>query len=517
MLTNRRTFLEQVGQGALVAGLGSTLAVDLGLASLSSAAEDTSRLSFGKREPLVRLLQETPPAKILPAVIAQINKGTTLDDLVGAAALANARNFGGEDYIGYHTMMALAPALTMSRELPTERRALPVLKVLYRNSERIEKRGGKEVLTPIEAATLPKDKTGTEALATAVHSRKVKDAEQTFAAIANKGAQDALDELLPIVEENTEVHRIVLAYRSWEMLDLIGKEHAQTMLRQSVRYCVNAERWPRRDTWGDSRKVIAGLLEKHKLLRGATGKKKYDDAGVETLAQTIFKSKPEHAAGAVAEALADGMAPDAIGEALTLASCELLLRDEGRPKGQTSPGKPIGSVHGDSIGVHAMDSANAWRNLARVGTDRNVAACLILGAFQVALDRVNRGGDFMKWVAYPRPEHLEKVEKIEKKELLGGLHEAIKGQDQARAAALVSHSRANGISDKELFGVLLGYAISEDGALHAEKFYRTTSDEYATSREKFRGRYLVALARVTASAYGQAAPGHKEACKLLKV
>ena len=45
------------------------------------------------------------------------------------------------------------------------------------------------------------------------------------------------------VHDHTEVHRVVLPYRAWEMLELVGKEQAHTLLRQSVRYCVKAESW----------------------------------------------------------------------------------------------------------------------------------------------------------------------------------------------------------------------------------------------------------------------------------
>ena len=68
-----------------------------------------------------------------------------------------------------------------------------------------------------------------------------------------------------------------------------------------------------------------------------------------------------------------------------------------------------------------------------------------------------------------------------------------------------------------LFDLLLGYAVSEDGSLHAEKYYRTTREEFATTRPAFRWRQLIALARVTASEYGRPAPGYAEACELLKV
>ena len=47
--------------------------------------------------------------------------------------------------------------------------------------------------------------------------------------------------LLVAVRDNTEVHRTVLPYRAWDLLGLIGREHAHTLLRQSVRYCVKSE------------------------------------------------------------------------------------------------------------------------------------------------------------------------------------------------------------------------------------------------------------------------------------
>ena len=63
---------------------------------------------------------------------------------------------------------------------------------------------------------------------------------------------------------------------------------------------------------------------------------------------------------------------------------------------------------------------------------------------------------------------------------------------------------------------MLRYAVSEDGALHAEKFYRTASEEFASTRAAFRWRHLVALARVTASEYGRPAAGMAEARALVR-
>src|SRR5206468_2331994 len=97
------------------------------------------------------------------------------------------------------------------------------------------------------------------------------------------------------------------------------------------------------------------------------------------------------------------------------------------------------------------------------------------------------------------------------------LDAAIKARDQARAAAVTQRYGELGHASGTVFQLLMGFAISEDGALHAEKYYRTVAEEFALTRPAFRWRQLVGLARVTASEYGFPAPGYAEACKLLKV
>src|SRR5213082_2134241 len=124
----RREFLADVGRRMLVATIGYGMARELCLAP-AFAADAADSLDFGPLEPLVRFMQETPANKFLPALAMKLKSGNDLRRLVTAAALANARTFGGEDYIGFHTIMALAPALHMAGELPPQLQALPVFKV----------------------------------------------------------------------------------------------------------------------------------------------------------------------------------------------------------------------------------------------------------------------------------------------------------------------------------------------------------------------------------------------------
>jgi hypothetical protein len=515
---SRRAFLTEVGRGMVMATVGGSLASELGLAPVF-AADAPEALHFGDLEPLVCLMQETAPGKLLPALAAKMKSGTELRRLVAAAALANARTFGGEDYVGFHTMMALAPSLHMAADLPEPLRPLPVFKVLYRNTNRIQEKGGRreEVLHPVSSAALPEAQPHPELLRDAIHRQDVQAAEKTFATLARLSTEDAFNDLLYSVQEHTEVHRVVLPYRAWDLLDLIGREHAHTLLRQSVRYCVKAESWQGSATWNEPKELLPKLLESHHLLEKTPGTRVAEDAWVEEFSQTIFKSTGAQAAEAAAAALAEGMSPAAIGEAISLAANQLVLRDQGRPLRDESPGKPVGSVHGDSIGVHACDSANAWRNMARVANARNTFACLILGAYQVALDRAARGGDFLNWQPLPLARHVEAIKTTEAEALLREADEAVRQNLQARAAALIHRYGELGHPARPAFDLLLRYAVSEDGSLHAEKFYRTTNEEFASTRPAYRWRQLVALARVTASEYGRPAAGIAEAKELLKV
>ncbi len=514
----RREFLTAVGQGMVAATVGAGLAGDLGL-GVAWAEESAAPLAFGPLEPLVVLLQETPVERLMPILVERLNNGTSLESLVAAAALANARTFGGEDYVGFHTMMALAPSYHMARELPEERRPLPVLKVLYRNTNRIHEHGGRqgEVLHPVEA----KPAEGSDQ-AEAIRARgargNVEAAEAAFAAVAAGSPNEAFDTLLCTIEDRTDVHRVVMPYRAWDLLGLIGREHAHTLLRQSIRYCVDTEKRGGSPTRDEPRTVLPKVLDEHRLAGRTPGTRAADDAWVEALSMTIFSSPPAVAADAVGAALAEGFAPDAIGEAIALAANQLVLRDPGRKPSQEWPGKPVGSVHGDSIGVHGSDSANAWRNMARVGTARNQFACLILGRIPrgdrpLAVGRRSHvGGHAAAGRLLLEPRHRERTR--------GATGRARRGDSRQFAIARSGHRgplRPVGPSAAAAVRRVAQVRHQRRRALHGEKYYRTVSEEFAAARPAFRWRQLVALARVTASEYGRPAAGCEEARGLLKL
>ena len=521
--SHRREFLEDVGRGMLLAGVGTTVALDLGLASTARAEEETKTLHFGELEPLVALLQETPAAKLLPVLAEKHKTGTDLRTLTAAASFANARTFGGEDYFGFHTFRALAPAFQIAQELPKNERPLPIWKVLYRNAHYTEKHGGrsKDVLRKLEAKREPM--TG-EKVREAVNSGDGAAAEQRLAALGSP--EDALNAAILGVEDNHDVHSAVMPWRAWVMLDFVGKDHAITMLRQSVRQTAKrcADSNHKGDQLAQTRALLPKLLDQHKLLDGPKGKREADDSWIERMCETVLTSKPDLSGDAVAAALAEGFSAEHVGEAISLAANQLLLRQV-----ENMGGNMGFRTHGDSAGVHMSDETNAWRNMARVANPRNRAAGLILAAVDIArhwdysTNRKPAAGHQKD--PFPWKEHVLDVKRTSQDDLLKELDGAVRENRQVRACAIVHNYLQAGHDAKPVFALLRQFAISEDGRLHNEKFYRTVVEEFATTRPAFRGRQLMALARVAASSYGYSqqdkkdgrAPGYDESRKLLGI
>ncbi|MCA9050839.1 MAG: hypothetical protein KDA89_19005, partial [Planctomycetaceae bacterium] len=318
-VNSRRRFLTNVSRGVLLASLGPGVMSELRLVPPAFGAEPEQSLTFGDMEPLVRLLQETPVERLQGSLLQELENGRDLKTLIAAGALANARTFGGEDYIGFHTFMALAPALKMSAEMPTGEAALPVFKVLYRNTNRIQEFGGREseVLHPVSAGDL------TEADAKSLHdlvmARDVAAAERRLQQLATDTPAAALDAVLECVFDNPEVHRTVLPYRAWDMQQIVGPQYAGMLLRQSLRYCVNAETH-RRSQWEEHAAMLSRLMNKHGLHDRRPGSRSADDEFVEQLSRTFATASPVDSAEAAASALAEDFAPAVIGEAISLAA-----------------------------------------------------------------------------------------------------------------------------------------------------------------------------------------------------
>jgi hypothetical protein len=515
--TNRRAFLSNVGSGMLAIGLGSQLANDLGF-STAFAKEDGDSIPLGDYSKLVELMRNKSAGDLQPILADMIVSGKTdLKTLIGAGALANAITFGGCDYVGFHTAMAMLPSLEMSRLLPGKRQPLPVLKVLYRNAQQIQSAGSSDskALEAFHALEHAAETTTNSDLGT-----KIRDAcrdvnptlGQQLLSSAGTNPIDLFNALQPAIQDEMNVHRFVFAHRTFGLVGLLGDSYAQTILNQCVRFCSDHERMRIEHKQPESpiRTLLPKLIDRYKLADMTLGKRDPGDAFVDDLSKTIYMGPRDKAADAVAAALADGIDPEVVGEAISLASNLYVLR-QGSDRWRT---------HGDAAGVHSSDATNAWRNMARVAAPRHAITGLIVAAYHAGIQSEPFTGPM-----YPTDEHRALVKVATPDGLLAEAEDAIRNNDQGRAAAAIQIYGDRKLDVDAVFHLMLKYAISEDGRLHGEKYFHTVREEYRTTRPAFRWRQIVALSRVTASAYGYnredkhgfRAAGYDEACKTLGV
>jgi hypothetical protein len=497
----------------LAAGLGTSLANDLGF-SIAFAAEGAESIPLGEYASLVELMRNTPAEKLQPMLAQKYLKGECdLKKLIAAGSLANAVTFGGCDYVGFHTAMAMLPALEMSRQLTSGREPLPVLKVLYRNTQQIQNVGG---ASHTELAAIHAAEHATEGdlgiqIRDACRKPDAKFGEALLTQVGDSPL-DAFNALQPAMQDDLNVHRFVFAHRTYGLVGLLGKEYSYSLLRQCVRFCADHERMRIEHKQKESpiRALMPKLLDQYKLAGKMPGTRDPGDAAVEALAQAIYIGPREQAAEAAAAALAEGISPEVVGEAISMASNLYVLR-QGADKWRT---------HGDSAGVHSSDATNAWRNMSRIAETRHAISGLIVAAYHAGIQSPP-----FQTPAYPTDDHRALIKIEDARGLLAETEDAIRNNDQGRATAAIQIYGERGHSVDPVFELMLKYAISEDGRLHGEKYYHTVREEYRTTRPAFRWRQIVALARVTASAYGYnrddkqgfRAAGYDDACRLLGV
>ena len=108
---------------------------------------------------------------------------------------------------------------------------------------------------------------------------------------------------------------------------------------------------------------------------------------------------------------------------------------------------------------------------------RNTFACLILGPTRRSPRSRQSRRDFQGAAA--ARSHARGGQRRTTPSAAAATDDAIRGNLQARAGA-IAQATVSSATPSGRSSTLLKYAISEDGALHAEKYYRTVSEEFAS-------------------------------------
>src|SRR5947207_5578249 len=200
--TTRRDFIRTTAAGGVALGLGEL--GFLGKLPAVSAAEaqlDPKVVRLQPDiEPLVRFLEETPPAKLLEEAAAKVRKGTTYQEMLAALLLAGVRNIEPRPSVGFkfHAVLVVNSAHLASLGSPDSDRWLPIFWALdeFKKSQaaNIKERNGWR-MGPVDEGKVPPPHQARQAFNLAMESWDVPAADVATAGLARTGGAHEVFEL----------------------------------------------------------------------------------------------------------------------------------------------------------------------------------------------------------------------------------------------------------------------------------------------------------------------------------
>lgn len=351
MQPTRRQFLESAIGGGMALGGGLAFLSKLAPVSAADTKLDPSHLAMENGiGPVVKLLEDTPPEKLIEEVAAQVKNGLTYRELLAGLLVAAVRNVQPRPQVGFkfHAVLVINSAHLASLASPEGDRWLPIFWSLDRfKSAQIEtQRTSGWKMGGVDESKVPP---ASRARATFTHAMDDWDEEAADAASAGLARSCGRDECFELfarygARDWRDIgHKAIYVSNAFRTLDCIGWQHAEPVLR-SLAYALlkydgpnpstsdqAADRPGRRNT-ELARKVRSDWLDG-----------KHDPDAAAQMLETFRHASDEGASKAVVEALNHGLAADTVWDAILAASGELMMRRPG------------------IISLHSVTTSNALR------------------------------------------------------------------------------------------------------------------------------------------------------------
>jgi len=471
-------------------------------------------------EPLVRMIEETPPEAIVDRTLAALRGGTDVDTMLMASALAVTRSSDlppGHHGGPLHPLAGLSSVRALSHRLSGEDRFLPVVQHVALSNKHIND----PVTSPYALLEFaPLDAGGVEATKAAFLKAagrgESNKADHLFQWLwANVPAVEAFDLLLTVAlpKNALDDHYFLFPGYLWRALELLGTEHLTVLMRPAVRYVA---RMPVQRAIPE----IDALIEKHGLLDRVLRQRTGDDetAAIGELGEAIgaIDSYPRIPV-MIAEALVGGLSLEGAGEAMSIGAARLFLR----------------SLTGNPMDVHLHTSANLRRYLLRLDgiSMRNKLLTLLLWHTGPEV----RSTQFrMEPAPQPDMDAVAKLPHRDQAALLDAIVHSIHTQPptdwskvtnlgQMRAVPEVKDTVNLAMQyvaagyDPEALIARLAELVCHDNftEMHAFKHHQAVFEEYYNTRAPWRGLHLVCGCQAAAISFGKNMTVYEEALDLM--
>jgi hypothetical protein len=369
-LASRRRFLWHTAATGVVCGLSDLRF----LSRLPAVSAAETRLPAGavslrpEIEPLVRLLEATPQARVLEEVAARVRRGLEYRELLAALLLAGVRNIQPRPVgFKFHAVLVVNSAHLASLASPGPDRWLPIFWALdyFKQSQDRDAGEGDWTMGPVSESAVPGAARArrafveamddwNEAAADAAVAGLVRTTEprEIFDLLCRYGARDLRD----------IGHKAIFVANGWRTLQYIGWPHAEPVMR-SLAYALlfhEGDNPSRRDAGPDRPwRRNATLVAK---VRGDLRPGNPNVAATSELLSVLRTASSEQACDAVVDQLARGLGTQPIWDGLLLGGGELLMRRPG------------------IVSLHAVTTANALYYAFRNSGDEETRKLLLLQA-----------------------------------------------------------------------------------------------------------------------------------------
>lgn len=374
----RRHFIEM--SASAVGGLGNWAALlpfSPVTAAETNVTADLVRFS-PEIEPVVKLIEETPRAKTISAMVEQLRKGLPyrhfLAGLYMAAVRAAKWHAGGQTPAYDHNAYLVHSAHQLSLDLPDSYRLLPIFYALD-SFKRMQEVYPNRLQTTVLTGPLPAPEKAAEELHVAMREWDPDRAERAVVALLrSQGTRQVIEPLWHYAGRDWRFigHMAILVANSSRLLETIGWRHAEPVLRYVVGGLAG---WPRDDAEGPDKQPYPANLER---VKRAVSQLPGDWAGnaantgiTTTLLGLVREGKGNEACELAAQHLRTGEAQaGAIWDAVHLAAGELVL--------SSKPFVSHQQTNGDAL--HANTAANALHYAFRTSTVTETRLLLTLQA-----------------------------------------------------------------------------------------------------------------------------------------
>jgi hypothetical protein len=344
------------------------------LRGLTAFAEEPppEKVRFGHDiEPIVRLIEETPRDKCVEVFIKQLRDGLPYRRLLAATFFAGIR----KEY-SHHEVYKIHAVHQVSMDVRAEERLLPLFWAINGFKQRQEDFPAPSLT--VLRGTLPKPEKAAAELAEAVERGDQERAELAVLALArNQGARQTVEQLWLYGCRNggSGGHGAISVANCFRALEIIGWQQAEPALRFIVQDLFHFG-WLKPDAYLQPNTAQAEQIL-NKLPPGWAGCQG-DQAATRELFALIRNGKANEAGKLAAKQLQNGIAAQAIWDAVHLATAELMVRHS---SGWGLASRPL----------HSNTSTNALHFAFRTSSTPRSKLLVLLQAVAWAADKT--GGD----------------------------------------------------------------------------------------------------------------------------